>query len=131
VIFIAANGIFYYFLKHKEEKIMRNDLSPRQQELFNMLLRGIPPREIALNLNIAYNTLLYHQKKLYCKLNVHNIQELMAKYSQEVKYVSDSAATEESETITIRKSVLFGTFGVLIGLLVVIIVFLSFLAFHI
>ena len=109
---------------------MRNDLSPRQQELFNMLLKGIPPREIALNLNIAYNTLLYHQKKLYCKLEVHNIQELMAKYSQEVKYEPASVTTEESGTITIRKSVLFGTFGVLIGLLIVIIVFLSLMSFH-
>jgi DNA-binding CsgD family transcriptional regulator len=126
VIFIAATGIFYYFNCIKRKIIMRNDLSPRQQELFNMLLRGIPPREIALNLNIAYNTLLYHQKKLYCKLDVHNIQELMARYSQEVKNEPVSVATEQSETITIRKSVLFGTFGLLIGLLIVMIVFLSF-----
>jgi len=105
---------------------MRNDLSPRQQELFNMLLKGIPPREIALNLNIAYNTLLYHQKKLYCKLDVHNIQELMARYSHEITDEPSAVATAGSGTITIRKSVLFGTFGVLIGLLIVMIVFLSF-----
>jgi len=109
---------------------MRNDLSPRQKELFNMLLKGIPPREIALNLNIAYNTLLYHQKKLYGKLDVHNIQELMARYSHEVKDGPVGGIAEESGTITIRKSVLFGTFGVLIGLLIVIIVFLSLLSFH-
>ena len=109
---------------------MRNDLSPRQQELFNMLLKGIPPREIALNLNIAYNTLLYHQKKLYCKLDVHNIQELMAKYYHEIKDEPSAVETEESGTITIKKSVLFGTFGVLIGILIVMIVFLSLLSFH-
>ena len=109
---------------------MRKNLSPRQQELFNMLLKGISPRDIANNLNIAYNTLLYHQKKLYNKLEVHNIQELMAKYSHEIKNDPAAVAAVESETITIRKSVLFGTFGVLIGLLIVIIVFLSLLSSH-
>jgi len=109
---------------------MRDDLSPRQQELFNMLLKGIPPREIALNLNIAYNTLLYHQKKLYNKLEVHNIQELMAKYMQVVKYEPIKAKLEKSKTVTIPKSLLLGTFGILIGLLIVMIVFISFLSFH-
>ncbi|WP_461256069.1 helix-turn-helix transcriptional regulator [Treponema sp. R80B11-R83G3] len=103
---------------------MSNDLTPRQQELFNMLLKGIPPKEIANNLNIAYNTLLYHQKKLYRKLGVHNIQELMAKYSHEVKDEPANEPVVESETITIRKSVLFGTFGILISLLIVTIVLL-------
>jgi len=106
--------------------MMRKDLSPRQQELFNMLLKGISPKEIASNLNIAYNTLLYHQKKLYNKLEVHNIQELMAKYLHEVQYEPTSRLVMEPETITIRKSVLLGTFGVLVGLLIVIIIFLSF-----
>jgi DNA-binding CsgD family transcriptional regulator len=108
---------------------MNNDLSPRQQELFEMLLKGISPKEIASNLNIAYNTLLYHQKKLYCKLGVHNIQELMAKYSHEIKDKPAGVMVMEPGTITIRKSLLFGTFGVLLGLLIVIIVFLS-LSFH-
>jgi DNA-binding CsgD family transcriptional regulator len=108
---------------------MRSDLSPRQRELFNMLLKGIPPREIALNLKIAYNTLLYHQKKLYCKLAVHNIQELMAKYSQEVKNEIAGVTAEEEETITIRKSILFGTFGILIALLIATVVLLTKLTF--
>ncbi|GBU28568.1 hypothetical protein R84B8_02128 [Treponema sp. R8-4-B8] len=103
---------------------MSNDLTPRQQELFNMLLKGISPKEIAFNLNIAYNTLLYHQKKLYRKLGVHNIQELMAKYSQEVKDKTSAETVVGSGTVTIRKSVLLGTFGALIGLLIVTIVLL-------
>jgi len=109
---------------------MSNDLTPRQQELFNMLLKGISPKEIASNLNIAYNTLLYHQKKLYCKLGVHNIQELMARYSHEVKSEPVNGIVVNASTVTIPKTVLFGTFGVLIGLLIVIIVFLSLLSSH-
>jgi len=107
-----------------------NDLSPRQQELFNMLLKGISPKDIASNLNIAYNTLLYHQKRLYCKLGVHNIQELMAKYLQEVKNEPPVEKVEKSKTITIPKGLLFGTFGVIIGLLIVMVVFLSILTHY-
>jgi len=108
---------------------MRDDLTPRQQELFSMLLRGISPKDIAAHLNIAYNTLLYHQKKLYCKLGVHNIQELMAKYSHEIKDEVENDAAMESSTITIHKGVLLGTFGIILGLLIVTIVLLSKLTF--
>jgi len=108
---------------------MIDDLTPRQQELFNMLLKGISPKDIASNLNIAYNTLLYHQKKLYCKLGVHNIQELMAKYSHEIKNEPADGMVADSRTITISKNILFGTFGILIGLLIVMIVLLTKLTF--
>jgi len=109
---------------------MRKDLTPRQQELLNMLLKGISPKDIASHLNIAYNTLLYHQKKLYCKLEVHNIQELMAKYLIEDKKEPDNVKAVDSKIITVHKNVLIGTFGVLIGLLITIIVFLSVLSFY-
>jgi DNA-binding CsgD family transcriptional regulator len=122
--------VFFIIFHYIRGKIMGKDLSPRQQELFIMLLKGISPKEIAINLNIAYNTLLYHQKKLYCKLGVHNIQELMAKYSHEIKYDQVGGVDVEPETITVRKSVLFGTFGVLIAILIAIIFFLSFLSYN-
>jgi len=104
-------------------------LTPRQQELFDMLLKGIPPKEIAYNLNIAYNTLLFHQKKLYNRLGVHNIQEFMSKYSPGANGEAVKAIAVESGTITIRKSALFGTLGILSGLLITSVVFLSILIF--
>jgi len=62
---------------------MKENLNPKQQKLFEMLLGGIPPKEIAFKLNVTYNTLLYHQKQLYRKLGVHSIQELFTKYAHE------------------------------------------------
>jgi len=108
---------------------MKENLSPRQKELFSMLLKGVPPKEIAYNLNIAYNTLLFHQKNLYRKLSVHNINELIVKYSPKVNDESANEMKMKSETITIRKSLLFGTLGILIGLLTVTVVLLSVLFF--
>jgi DNA-binding CsgD family transcriptional regulator len=108
---------------------MKIDLTPRQQELFKMLINGIPPKEIAYNLNIAYNTLLFHQKKLYCKLGVHNIQELVAKYSPGANGEAANEAAVESGTITINKSLLFGIYGIILGLLTVVVVLLFLLFF--
>ncbi|MDR2701794.1 MAG: helix-turn-helix transcriptional regulator [Spirochaetaceae bacterium] len=63
---------------------MKETLTHRQQELLTMLLNGIPPKEIAYNLHITYNTLLFHKKNLYGKLGVHNVHELIAKCLPEV-----------------------------------------------
>jgi len=60
---------------------MKENLTDRQQKIFEMLLDGIPPKEIAYNLHISYNTLLFHQKQLYRKLDVHSFHELIAKYA--------------------------------------------------
>jgi DNA-binding CsgD family transcriptional regulator len=60
---------------------MLENLSPREREIFNLLLEGIPPKEIANRLNVSYSTVDFHRTKLYGKLGVHSIQELFAKYS--------------------------------------------------
>jgi DNA-binding CsgD family transcriptional regulator len=56
------------------------DLSPREKEIFDLLLAGKDPKTIGFDLNIAYQTVISHQKSLYKKLGVHSIQELFAKY---------------------------------------------------
>ncbi|MCL2270848.1 MAG: LuxR family transcriptional regulator [Treponema sp.] len=58
-------------------------LTAREQEVFDLLLTGVIPKEIASSLNISYATVLDHQKNLYRKLEVHNINELLVKYSTE------------------------------------------------
>jgi len=60
---------------------MPNRLTPRENQIFNMLLSGSVPKEIAGLLSISYETVLYHQKKIYRKLEVHSINELFNKYS--------------------------------------------------
>ncbi|MDR2543510.1 MAG: helix-turn-helix transcriptional regulator, partial [Treponema sp.] len=70
------------------------DLTPREREIFDMLLEGIVPKEIAYKLSISYNTVHFHIKSFYRKLGVHSIQELFAKYSV-INEVASSAQTEK------------------------------------
>jgi len=60
---------------------MLENLSSREREIFDLLLEGVSPKEIASRLNVSYSTVDFHRTKLYSKLGVHSIQELFAKYS--------------------------------------------------
>jgi len=63
---------------NKKEKL---NLTPREQEVFTLLLKGTSPKEIGYTLKISYETVHHHQKNLYRKLGIQSIQELFAKYS--------------------------------------------------
>jgi len=60
---------------------MLKNLTFREREIFDLLLEGVSPKEIAYKLNISNSTVDSHRTKLYNKLGVHSIQELFAKYS--------------------------------------------------
>ena len=60
---------------------MPENLSSREQEIFDLLLEGVSPKEIAHKLNITHSTVAFHRAKLYDKLGVHSIHELFAKHS--------------------------------------------------
>ena len=66
---------------------MLENLSLREREIFDLLLEGVPPKEIAYKLNITHSTVDFHRTKLYGKLGVHSIRELFAKYSTTGKAV--------------------------------------------
>ena len=86
---------------------MQKRLTPRETQIFNMLLNGSVPKEIAGLLSISYETVLYHQKKLYRKLEVHSINELFNKYSPDS---SDSAHPAGAAQGTLpRKEIKAGT----------------------
>jgi len=55
-------------------------LTPREQEVFDLLLKNATPKEIAFSLNISHDTVLAHQKNLYRKLGVHSKYELKRKH---------------------------------------------------
>lgn len=52
-------------------------LTERETEVFRLLCKGRSKAHIAQVLFISENTVRHHSKNLYCKLNVHNKQELM------------------------------------------------------
>jgi len=56
------------------------DLTPREEEIFTILLTGKAPKEIAYTLKVSYYTVLFHQKNLYRKLGIQSRAELFAKY---------------------------------------------------
>ena len=78
---------------------MTKNLSTREQEILNLLLEGLSPKEIASKLEITYYTVDFHRNKLYKKLNIHSIQELFAKYSKESK-------TDHTKTETINGNII-------------------------
>jgi DNA-binding CsgD family transcriptional regulator len=70
------------------EKINARDrlnLTPREQEIFTMLLEGKAPKEIAFTLKVGYDTVHFHQKNLYRKLGIKSRSELFAQYLSETK----------------------------------------------
>jgi len=70
----------YYFYSMQDVLQKQNELTPREQEIFNLLLEGISPKEIAYKLNISYHTVDFHRNNIYRKLDVKSIQEFLARY---------------------------------------------------
>jgi DNA-binding CsgD family transcriptional regulator len=57
------------------------NLTPREEEIFTMLLSGKAPKDIAFILKISYDTVHFHQKNLYRKLSIQSRAELFARYA--------------------------------------------------
>jgi DNA-binding CsgD family transcriptional regulator len=89
---------------------MQEQLTSREQEIFNMLLDNITPKEIAYNLKISYFTVNFHRDNIYKKLGVHNFRELLAKYGS-AGQSAEAAISAEPETslyisIKVKRSML-------------------------
>jgi len=61
------------------------DLTPREEEIFTMLLSGKAPKEIAYTLKVSYYTVNFHQKNLYRKLGIQSRAELFAQYLPKIE----------------------------------------------
>nr|AGS53857.1 hypothetical protein [uncultured bacterium contig00094] len=58
-------------------------LSPRESEIFTLLLTEAAPKDIAYNLNISNSAVNKHILNIYRKLNVQSRVELFAKFSSQ------------------------------------------------
>jgi len=90
--FFPQKFVYYYH-------IMLENLSPREQELFDLLLKGVSPKEIAHNLNLKPATVGYYRTNLYNKLGIHSIQELLVKYSTNGEENTPNLTNLSEETI--------------------------------
>jgi len=76
-----TDGLYLRDVETQEINKKENlNLTPREQDIFTLLLKGTSPKEIAYTLKIGYETVHHHQKNLYRKLGIQSIQELFAKY---------------------------------------------------
>jgi DNA-binding CsgD family transcriptional regulator len=55
-------------------------LSPREKEIFTLLLTDVPRKQIAYTLDIEQGTVNVHIKNLYRKLGIQSRVELLTKY---------------------------------------------------
>ncbi len=68
----------------EQEVFERFFISPREQEIFKILLKGVSPKKAAFDLNISKDTVLFHQRNIYRKFGVKSIHELIVKYYTEL-----------------------------------------------
>jgi diguanylate cyclase (GGDEF)-like protein len=78
------------------------ELTPREQEIFTMLLTGTAPKEIAYTLKISYDTVHFHQKNLYRKLGIQSRAELFARYSSKIEH-HDSTNRKSADMLRLNE----------------------------
>ena len=85
-------------------------LTAREQEVLNLLLAGVIPKEIAASLNISYATVLDHQKISIANLMFTIINELFIKHSKVNGTTQTENVTPAAPGKTVqRASILFGS----------------------
>jgi len=108
---------------------MLENLSKREREIFNLIIKDVSSKEIAHKLNISKKTVDFHRTNLYSKMGVVNVKELIAKYSTngkeaaielETKPVTETSAkiSETTPVSRLKKNKLF-RFLLPIGLVII------------
>ena len=67
-------------MNNTEKKDSLPVLTPREEEVFQLLLRGMKAKEIAGRLSISTSGVNYFVKRIYKKLEVRSKSELILKY---------------------------------------------------
>jgi len=79
---IASKVLDYFFKEQKKTaaSLDKTNLTQREKELLQLLVKGLSYKEIAARTFISVQTLNSHIKNIYQKLNVHSRAELSAKF---------------------------------------------------
>jgi DNA-binding NarL/FixJ family response regulator len=79
----VAKRVLTFIPKQKAEKSAEaENLSPREREILEYIVKGYSYKMIAAELNIATETVRSHIKKIYKKLQVNSATEAIYKYSK-------------------------------------------------
>jgi DNA-binding NarL/FixJ family response regulator len=76
----VARLVVQTFQTRSRSKGLEEDLTPREEEILNLLTRGYRSKEIADALGIATQTVNVHLRNIYEKLHVRSRTEAVAKY---------------------------------------------------
>jgi len=57
-------------------------LTPREKEVFNLLLSGYTARQIAKTLQLSVSSINFHSQNIYHKLGIHSCTELLTKFKK-------------------------------------------------
>jgi DNA-binding CsgD family transcriptional regulator len=87
-VLLAAFAVFFITVKSRQRKIeLRKTrivsgvkLSPREKEVFDLLLTDMPIKQIAYTLKLSYSGVNFHIKNLYHKLSIQSRTELLIKF---------------------------------------------------
>jgi len=78
---IARKVLEYYNKKDSEkDNWQQYNLTPRETEVLQLLMKGLSYKEIASNCYISIDTLYSHIRNIYNKLNIHSRSEIAAKF---------------------------------------------------
>jgi DNA-binding CsgD family transcriptional regulator len=58
----------------------RSKLSPRERQTFDLLIQGLPDKDIAIHLGISRHTVNQYSKSVYARFRVHSRSALMASW---------------------------------------------------
>ena len=73
---IIASKVLEYFQQGKVKEVQQSNLTDREKQILELLVKGYSYKEIAASINISVETLNTHVKNIYRKLNVHSRGEL-------------------------------------------------------
>ncbi|MFM2385964.1 MAG: hypothetical protein RL660_721 [Bacteroidota bacterium] len=76
---IVARKVIAYFSQPKTKEVHFEELTPRENEILQLLTHGKSYKMIADDLSISFNTVKNHIKSIYSKLNVNSMGEVMQK----------------------------------------------------
>jgi len=74
-----ARMVLDHLIQNTSGAIEKNDLTIREKEILNGLVKGFSYKMIAASLNISFETVKSHIRNIYEKLHVHNQSEAVAK----------------------------------------------------
>jgi DNA-binding NarL/FixJ family response regulator len=75
-----ARTVVEYFQKLQSASPQHENLSKREQEILDLLVKGYRYKEIADALSISFETVRSHLKNIYDKMHVHSRTEAVVKY---------------------------------------------------